>query len=124
MKRFAMILAVTCVPLLCAFAQESAPVITLQQSIDAALTKGDSYRILQGNLSVARAQHAENVSKDSLALSGSLAGDTTTAFIRMTPTLLTSRSSNHGLPASKALLFRLREPRSVSGWQARSRMLP
>ncbi len=73
MKRFVSILAVMCLPLMCGFAQQSPPVITLQQSIDAALAKGDSYRILAGNLAVARAQHAENVSKNSLALSGSLA---------------------------------------------------
>ncbi len=72
MKRFVMVLAVTCVPLTCVFPQESVPVVTLQQSIDAALANGDAYRILAGNLSVARAQHEENVSKNSMALSGSL----------------------------------------------------
>ena len=72
MKRIFAVLMATCAPFMCAIAQESLPVITLQQSIDAALAKGDSYRILQGNLSVVRAQHEENVSKNSLTLSGSL----------------------------------------------------
>src|SRR5271169_2968891 len=72
MKRIVVLLAAMCLPIICAFSQQSLPVITLQQSIDAALAKGDSYRILAGNLAVARAQHAENVSKNSLALSGSL----------------------------------------------------
>lgn len=67
-----MLLAATSIPFVCAFSQESVPVITLQQSIDAALANGDNYKILQGNLSVTRAQHAENVSKNSLTLSGTL----------------------------------------------------
>jgi outer membrane protein TolC len=57
--------------LLPAAAEEQAPVLTLEQCIDAALANGDDIRILQGNLDVGRAQHAENVSKNSLALSGS-----------------------------------------------------
>ncbi len=53
------------------FAQESLPVITLQQTLDAALANGDNWKILQGNLAVTRAGHAENVSKNSLGLSAS-----------------------------------------------------
>ena len=53
------------------FAQESLPVITLQQTIDAALANGDNWKILQGNLDVTRAGHLENVSKNSLGLSAS-----------------------------------------------------
>jgi outer membrane protein TolC len=47
------------------------PVVTLQQSIDAAMSGGDDIRILQGNLDVARAQHALNISKNSFTLSSS-----------------------------------------------------
>jgi outer membrane protein len=45
------------------------PVVTLQQSIDAAMSGGDDNKILQGNLDVARAQHALNVSRNSFTLS-------------------------------------------------------
>ncbi|HVO39704.1 MAG TPA: TolC family protein [Spirochaetia bacterium] len=72
MKRTVMILAALCAPLLSGFAQQTLPVITLQQSIDAALANGEGWKILQGNLSVVRAQYAENVSRNSLTLSGSL----------------------------------------------------
>ncbi len=48
-----------------------APVLTLSQSIDAALANGDDYRLLQANLDLARSQHAENVSRNSWGLSGS-----------------------------------------------------
>ncbi len=51
-------------------AQSAAPVITLQQSIDAALANGDDNKVLQGNLDVARAQHALDISRNSLTLSG------------------------------------------------------
>ena len=72
MKRTVITLAAMLAPLLGVFAQESLPVITLQQSIDAALANGDNFKVLQGSLSVVRAQHAENVSKNSLTLSGTL----------------------------------------------------
>ena len=39
--------------------------------MDAALANGDNWKILQGNLAVTRAGHAENVSKNSLGLSAS-----------------------------------------------------
>ena len=99
MKRIVMILAATCIPLVCAFSQESVPVITLQQSIDAALAKGDSYKILAGNLAVARAQHAENVSKNSMTLSGTLGAGYNYSFYTNTtdPTniaVLESRASS------------------------------
>ncbi len=44
--------------------------VTLQQSIDAALANGDDVKILQRNLDVSRAQHALNVSRNSLSLAG------------------------------------------------------
>lgn len=70
-KRIAIILLTALCPLLSAAAQESVPVITLQQSIDAALSNGDDVKILQRNLDVSRAQHALNVSRNSLSLAGS-----------------------------------------------------
>ena len=71
MKRMALIFVAFLVPLLGAAAQGASPVITLQQSIDAALANGDDNRILTGNLDVARAQHALNVSRNSLTLAAS-----------------------------------------------------
>jgi outer membrane protein TolC len=70
MKRMVLLLAVvtSCSAL---FAQEALPVITLQQTIDAALANGDNWKILQGNLAVTRAGHYENVSKNSLGLTAS-----------------------------------------------------
>jgi len=78
MKRTVCAVIVSLIPLFAAAAQTppsvpatgTAPVFTLQQSIDAALAGGDDNKILQGNLDVARAQHALNVSKNSLTLSG------------------------------------------------------
>lgn len=69
-----MILAALCAPLLSFAQQQTLPVITLQQSIDAALSNGESWKILQGNLSVVRAQHAENISRNSFTLAGNAAG--------------------------------------------------
>jgi outer membrane protein len=68
-----MLLAFWCalVPLLPAVAQETAPVITLSQSLDAALSNGDDAKLLKANLAVGRAQHAENVSKNAFTLGGS-----------------------------------------------------
>ncbi len=51
--------------------QPAAPTITLQQSIDTALANGDDNKILAGNLEVARAQHALNVSHNALTLGAS-----------------------------------------------------
>jgi outer membrane protein len=76
---------------LCASAQESLPVVTLRQSIDAALANGDNYKILQGNLAVTRTQHAENVSKNSFTLGASALGGYNTVF-----------DDNAGLAASKS----------------------
>ncbi len=67
--------------------------ITLQQSLDAALSNGEAYRILMGNLSVVRAQHAENVSKNSLTLSGSVGAGYNAAIYDST-TLLSSKSTS------------------------------
>jgi outer membrane protein len=47
------------------------PVITLSQTIDAAMAGGDDVKLLKVNLAVARAQHAGNVSRNSLTLGGS-----------------------------------------------------
>jgi outer membrane protein TolC len=55
-------------------AQESVPVVTLKQSIAEALSNGDDSKLLQANLDLGRAQHLENVSKNSWALGGSAAG--------------------------------------------------
>lgn len=56
------------------------PVVTLSQSIDSALAQGDDNKILQRNLEIARAQHALNVSRDSLTLGGSLGYSASTTF--------------------------------------------
>jgi outer membrane protein TolC len=71
MKRCAIVLLTALVPLVAGAAQDAAPLVDLQQSIDAALANGDDGRILQGNLDVARAQHALNVSKNSFTLAAS-----------------------------------------------------
>jgi outer membrane protein len=70
MKRAAMIFLVALSALPSASAQGTSPVITLSQSIDAALANGDENKILQRNLDVGRAQHALNVSRNSLSLTG------------------------------------------------------
>jgi len=59
------------IPLMAAGAQGAVPTLSLSQAIDAALANGDDNKVLQDNLDVARAQHALNVSKDSLTLAGS-----------------------------------------------------
>ena len=66
-----MLFLVALFPLLPLHAQSTSPVMALQQSIDAALANGDDNKVLQGNLDVARAQHALNVSRNSFTLSGS-----------------------------------------------------
>ncbi len=71
MKRPVILLLAGLLPLLPLAAQGAVPVITLQQSIDAALANGDDNKVLQGNLDAARAQHALNVSKNSFTLGGS-----------------------------------------------------
>ena len=82
------------------------PVVTLQQSIDAALSGGDEIRILQGSLDAARAQHALNISKNSFTLSGSagaqeswLLGDTVLQGNR----ILTSTAVSTGVQAGLTL---------------------
>jgi outer membrane protein TolC len=71
MKRAAWTLLNLVIALSCVDAQDAAPVITLPQSIDAALANGADNRILAGNLGVAQAQHALNVSHNSFALAAS-----------------------------------------------------
>jgi outer membrane protein TolC len=71
LRRITGCLLLSCTALLPLVAEEQPPVLTLQQCIDAVLANGDDIRILRDNLEVARAQHAEIVSKSSLALSGS-----------------------------------------------------
>ena len=72
MKRCTLVLIAALAPALPLISQQTLPAVTLQQCIDSALANGDNYKILQGSLSVARAQHAENISKNSLTLSGTL----------------------------------------------------
>ncbi len=79
-KRIAIVLLTALCPLLSAAAQESVPVVTLQQSIDAALANGDDVRILQRSLDVSRAQHALNVSRNSLSLAASAGYGATSDF--------------------------------------------
>jgi outer membrane protein TolC len=73
MKGLACAVLVMLLPFLAAAQEAAIPVITLQQSIDAAMAGGDDNKILQGTLDAARAQHALNVSRNSFTLSG-LAG--------------------------------------------------
>jgi outer membrane protein len=73
MKRLMIVALAAFSAALPASALDTTPVVTLQQSIDATLANGDDNRILKGNLDVARAQHALNVSKNSLSL-GAAAG--------------------------------------------------
>jgi outer membrane protein len=82
------------------------PVVTLPQSIDAALSGGDDIRILQGGLDAARAQHALNISKNSLTLSSSagaqqswLVGDSTLQENK----ILTSTAASTGVQAGLTL---------------------
>jgi len=72
--------AVFLCPLLSAAAQETVPVVTLEQSIDAAISNGVEIKILQRNLDVSRAQHALNVSRNSLSLAGSAGYGVTSSF--------------------------------------------
>ena len=82
MKGILIVVCAALIPVLPAAAQEQAPapaaaaapaspavVLTLQQSIDEALANGDDNRLLQANLDLGRAQHAENVSRNSWGLS-------------------------------------------------------
>jgi outer membrane protein TolC len=71
MKRALIVIVVALVPVLAGTAQQTSNVITLQQSIDAALANGDDLKVLMGNLDVARAQHALNISRNSFTLGGS-----------------------------------------------------
>jgi outer membrane protein len=96
-----MILLGVLVPLLHVIAQESLPVITLQQSIDSALANGDNYKILQGSLSVVRAQHAENVSRNSLSLAASL-GAGYNELLYDSASLLSSKSTSLGSSTTSA----------------------
>lgn len=96
-----MILLGVLVPLLHVVAQESLPVITLQQSLDAALANGDNYKILQGSLSVVRAQHAENVSRNSLSLAASL-GAGYNELLYDSASLLSSKSTSLGSSTTSA----------------------
>jgi outer membrane protein TolC len=73
MKGIGVILFAGLVPLLPLAAQQAAPVLTMEQSIGAALANGDDYQLLQENLELARFQHQENVSKNSWSLGGSAA---------------------------------------------------
>jgi outer membrane protein TolC len=99
MKRIVTILLSIMAPTLCVFAQESLPVITLQQTIDAALANGDNYKILQGNLAVTRAGHLENVSRNSLTLAGTAGAGYNYAFYD-SGALALSRASSLGNAAS------------------------
>jgi outer membrane protein len=109
---FAMLVAVA--PSLSVFAQESAPqepsapqasspapVITLQQTIDAALANGDNWKILRGTLAVTRAGYQENVSKNSLTLGGSAEAGYNYAFYN-NGALALSRASSLGSQAASA----------------------
>jgi len=79
-RRTAAIVAAFLCPLLSAAAQQAVPVVTLEQSIDAAISKGDDIRILQRSLDVSRAQHALNVSRNSFSLAGSAGYGATSSF--------------------------------------------
>jgi outer membrane protein TolC len=70
MKRLIIVCIVAISAILPAFTEETPAVITLQQSLDATLANGDDNKILNGNLEITRAQHALNISKNSLTLSG------------------------------------------------------
>ena len=84
-----------------AAAQESVPVITLDQCIQTALAQGDDNRILQANLDVSRAQHALNVSRDSLSLSGN-AGYGQNFPLTPAATILTGKSFGSATSLSTA----------------------
>jgi outer membrane protein TolC len=71
MKIGMLMLVCALLPLAAAAAQDSAPVITLSQSIDAAMAGGDDVKLLKATLAVGRAQHAQNVSRNSFTLGGS-----------------------------------------------------
>jgi outer membrane protein TolC len=71
MKMMAVVLWCALIPLVAGSAQDAVPVVTLSQSLDAALANGDDAKILKANLAVSRAQHAENVSRNSFTLGGS-----------------------------------------------------
>jgi len=95
MKRIVAMLLATVVMTPSLFAQDALPMITLQQSLDAALANGDNWRILQGSLAATRAQHAENVSKNSFGLSASAAAGYNDAIYNNS-SLLSSKSTSLG----------------------------
>jgi outer membrane protein TolC len=73
MKALVLIAIVGLLPALSGMAQDSAPAVTLEQSISAALANGDDNKLLQANLDLGKSQHLENVSKNSWSLGGSAA---------------------------------------------------
>jgi outer membrane protein TolC len=95
MKRMVVVLLACVTSGSALFAQESLPVITLQQTIDAALANGDNWKILQGNLAATRAGHYENVSKNSLGLSASASAGYNEALYN-NGTLLSNKSTTLG----------------------------
>ena len=73
MKGIVIVFFAGLVPLLHVAAQDSPPVLTIEQTIATALAHGDDNQLLQANLDLAKAQHQENVSKNSWSLGGSAA---------------------------------------------------
>ena len=72
MKGKALILLAALFAPVAGFAQDAATLVTLSECIDSALANGYDYKILQGNLAVGRAQHAQNESRNSFSLAGSI----------------------------------------------------
>jgi outer membrane protein TolC len=101
MKRAVLILVVLLFPVLGLVAQQAAPILTLQQVIDAAIAGGDDNKVLTGNLDVARAQHALNVARNALTLSANAGyGET---LLYGDPTLQTKIGGSSGPAAGVTL---------------------
>jgi len=79
-KKLTILLFVTLVPIVTAFAQEPTATLTLAQAVEAALSQGADSRILKKNLDVGREQYRLSVSQNSFALSGSLGESGTYGF--------------------------------------------
>ena len=76
----AVLLLLLLVPPALVAAQDAVPIVTVGESVDAALSGGNDMKILQGNLDLTRAQYAGAVSKNSLTLAASGSYGAVTAF--------------------------------------------
>ncbi|MGA2547629.1 MAG: TolC family protein [Rectinemataceae bacterium] len=101
------------IPLVGLWSQDAAAagqkVLTLEQCLDAALSKSDSSAILQKNLEISQAQYKQIVAKNAVSLNAGLGGGATAGF--GSDTLLTDYATTVGTPDSYSTVI----PLNVSG---------